>query len=262
VDPRGVGVYGYPDAGQAEVGAIGGVSVGAVGYPEPSGRPEHGSLGGGAGAIPRCKQATRGGYGARPVEARTTGYYRYAGVPTDVVHADQAMVSGRVDWTGQATATGYRGPGGQVGQTVPSGRRAGTDTAIVAGSNDDTASRTPSVWVGVKPAKLYTGVGTSYMDAGTTGILLPAYLGQPTQLRPAAPIQLASGQFYHPLVYNIGAGTAPAPNWNHPVESLVQAPQGQATGVPPNASAQGWEAGFIPKARERGHRSDSLERIS
>jgi len=44
VDPRGVGVYGYPDAGQAEVGAVGGVPVGAVGYPEPSGRPEQGSL--------------------------------------------------------------------------------------------------------------------------------------------------------------------------------------------------------------------------
>jgi len=51
MDPRGVGVYGYPDAGQAEVGAIGGVPVGAAGYPEPSGHPEQGSLGGGAGRI-------------------------------------------------------------------------------------------------------------------------------------------------------------------------------------------------------------------
>jgi len=45
MDPRGIGVYGYPDAGYTEVGAIGGVPVGAIGYPEPSGRPEQGSLG-------------------------------------------------------------------------------------------------------------------------------------------------------------------------------------------------------------------------
>jgi len=121
VDPRGVGVYGYPDARQAEVGAIGGVPVGAVGYLEPSGRPEQASLGGGLDAIPRCKPATGGGYGARPVEARTIGYYVYPSVPTDVVHADQAMVSGRVDWAGQTTAAGYCKPVGQVGQTVPDG---------------------------------------------------------------------------------------------------------------------------------------------
>jgi len=45
VDPRGVRVYGYPDAGHAEVGAIGGVRVGAIGYLEPSKRPEQGCLG-------------------------------------------------------------------------------------------------------------------------------------------------------------------------------------------------------------------------
>jgi len=33
------------------------------------------------------------------------------------------------------------------------------------------------------------------------------------------------------------------------MESWVRAPQGQPTGVPPNAAAQGWEAGFIPEAR-------------
>jgi len=32
VDPRGVGVYGYPDAGQAKVGAIGGVPVPVTGF--------------------------------------------------------------------------------------------------------------------------------------------------------------------------------------------------------------------------------------
>jgi len=196
--------------------------------------------------VPRCEPVTREGYGARPREARTTEYYGYTGVPTDVVHADQAMVSGRVGWTGQAMATRYHEPGGPVEPTVPDGRRAGIDTARVAGSNVDTASRTPSVWAGIEPAKLYTGVGTSYMDAGTAGILQPAYLGQPIQLRPAAPTQLASGQFYHPLVFDPGAGTAPAPNCL--VESLVRAPQGQPMGVPPNTSAQGWEVGFIPEA--------------
>jgi len=58
IDPRGVGVYGYPDAGQAEVGAIGGVPVGAIRYPEPSGCPEQGSLGERAGAVPHCEPVT------------------------------------------------------------------------------------------------------------------------------------------------------------------------------------------------------------
>jgi len=76
------------------------------------------------------------------------------GVPTDVVHADQAMVSGCVGWTGQAIATEHCEPGGHVELTAPDGRRAGIDAARVAGSNVDTASWTPSVWVGVEPAKL------------------------------------------------------------------------------------------------------------
>jgi len=37
MDPRGVGTYGYPGAGHAEVGAIGGIPVKTVGIPEPSG---------------------------------------------------------------------------------------------------------------------------------------------------------------------------------------------------------------------------------
>ena len=114
---------------------------------------------------------TGGGYGAWPKEARTIGYYGYVGVPTDVVHADQAMVSGHVGWTGQSTATGYREPGGRVEPAVPDGRRTGLNMARVAGSNVDTASQTPSLWAGVEPAKLYTGVGTSYLDAGATGVL-------------------------------------------------------------------------------------------
>jgi len=62
--PMGVGVYGYPDVGQAELGAIGGVPDGAVGYLGPSGYPVQGSLGGGAGAVPHYEQVTGGGYGA------------------------------------------------------------------------------------------------------------------------------------------------------------------------------------------------------
>jgi len=237
VDPRGVWVYGYPDARQAKVGAIGGVPVAAVGYLESSGRPEQGSLGERAGVLPCCKPDTGGGFGARPKEARTTRYYGYIGVPTDVVSANQAMDSRCVSWTGQASATGYRESGGHVEPTAPDGRRAGIDAARVAGSNVDTASRTLSVWVGVELAKQYTGVGTSCLDACIAGIPQPAYLGQPIQLRPAAPTQLAGGQICHPLVFDPGAGTASAPNWNHSVESWVRAPQGQPTGVPPNASA-------------------------
>jgi len=220
VDPQGVGVYSYPDAGEAEVGAVGGVPDGAVGYLGPSGRPEQGSLGGGAGAVPCYEQATGGGYGVRPKEARTTGYYGYTSVPADVVRADQAMDSGHVGWTSQTTTAVYSRPGEPVGQTAPDGRRAAADTARVAGTNVDISRRTPSVWAGVEPAKLYTCVGHSYLDAGATGILQPAYLGQLTQLRPAA-MQLANGQFYQPLVYDPSAGMVPAPYWNRPVESWV-----------------------------------------
>jgi len=42
-DPSGVGMYGYPDTGYAEVGAVGGVPDGAVGYLGPSGRSMQGS---------------------------------------------------------------------------------------------------------------------------------------------------------------------------------------------------------------------------
>jgi len=38
-NPRGVGMYGYPDAGHTEIGAVGGIPVRAVGYPEPSRHP-------------------------------------------------------------------------------------------------------------------------------------------------------------------------------------------------------------------------------
>ena len=51
-DPSGVGMYGFPGTGYAEVGAVGGVPNGAVGYMGPSGRSVQDSLGGGAGAVP------------------------------------------------------------------------------------------------------------------------------------------------------------------------------------------------------------------
>ena len=60
IDPRGVGIYGYPDAGYVKIGAVGGVPVGAVGYLEPSGRPEQGSLGERTGAVLHCEQVTMG----------------------------------------------------------------------------------------------------------------------------------------------------------------------------------------------------------
>jgi len=159
------------------------------------------------------------------------------------------MVSGRVGRMSQTTTAGYSRPSEPVGQTVPDGRQADADTARVAGTNVDTVSQTLSIWAGVEPATVYIGVGQPYLDAGTAGILQPAYLGQPTLLRPAAPIQLANGQFYQPLVFDPGVGTAPALYWNRPVESCVRAPQGQLMGVPPNASASGGEAGFTPEAR-------------
>jgi len=256
------------------MGAVGAVHVGAVGYPEHSGtvfripngsnmnctgNPGQGSLGEGAGAVPCCEQATGGGYGARPKEARTTGYYGYTGVPTDVVRANQAMVSGRVGWTGQTTAAGHGVSSGQLGQIVPDGRHTGVDTTRVAGSTIDTVSRTPSFWAGFKPAKLYTGVGQPVWGAGTAAVLQPAYHGQPIQLRPAAPMQYMDNYTHQPLVMDPGAGMAPAPIWNRPVESWVRGPPGQLSGVPCNAIAQGWETGFIPEAWEHGQYLDSPE---
>jgi len=85
IDPRGLGVNGYPDAGCTEIGAVGEVPIGAAGYPEPGERPEQGSLGERTGAVPCCKQVTVGGYGARPKEARTTRYYGQVRlVPPDI----------------------------------------------------------------------------------------------------------------------------------------------------------------------------------
>ena len=246
-DPSGVGMYGFPGTGYAEVGAVGGIPDGAVGYMGPGGRSVSGSLGGGAGAVPHYGQATGGGYGARPREVRTSGYQS---VPVDVRRADQAMVSGRVGWTSRATTVGPSRPSESRMQTAPDGRRAGADMAGLAETNLDTSRRTPSVWAGVEPAKLNTGVGYPHLGAGAAGIPQPAYLGQPTPLRQAAPMQLANGQFYQPWVYGPGAGPAPAPYWNYPVESWVRAPQGQLVGIPPSAPVQqGWEAGFTPEAR-------------
>jgi len=144
-------MYGHPDAGYMGIGAIGGIPVGAVGYPESSGHPEQGSRGESAGAVPRCEEVTVGGYAARPRETRTTGYYGYTGVPSDIVCLGRRTCplgrSGccrRVLWTQRAAA-----------QTAPDGRHAGVDTARVAGSDVDLASRTPSIWAGVEPVKLY-----------------------------------------------------------------------------------------------------------
>jgi len=33
-------------------------------------------------------------------------------------------------------------------------------------------------------------------------------------------------------------------------------------GVPPNASVQGWEVGFMPEARERGHHLVNQEQLN
>ena len=162
----------------------------------------------------------------------------------------------------RATTVGPSRPSESRAQTAPDGRRADADTARVAGTNVDTSRWTPSVWAGVEPVKLNTGVGYPYLDTGAAGIPQTAYLGQPTQLRPAAPMQLASGQYYQPWIYGPGAGLAPAPYWHYLGESWVRAPQGQLMGVPPDALAQGWEAGFIPEARKRSHRSVNLERAS
>ena len=142
-DPRAVGMYGYPGAGYAKIGAVTGGLGGVVGNPDPNGHPELGSLSTRAGAVPRCEPVTRG-QGARPKEARTAGYQAHGSVSTDVMR-DPVVIDGRTGWTGQAAAAGY-GPGGQATPTVPDGRSAGIDTARVAGSNVDLASQTSSVW--------------------------------------------------------------------------------------------------------------------
>jgi len=117
------------------------------------------------------------GYGARPKEARTTGYYKYTVVPTDVVHSDQAMVSGRASV-------------GQVRQLLPDivspvGNSSGL--FYMAGAPALTWPESPaatstlpvgwSVWTGVEPAKLYTGVVS---DRPTQTPASPGYHNQHT----------------------------------------------------------------------------------
>jgi len=254
-------MYGHPDAGYMGIGAVGGVPVGAVGYPESSGRPEQGSQGESAGTVPQCEEVTVGSYGARPREARTTGYYGYTGVPSDIVRTDQALVDGRAGWAGQAAAAGYCGPSGRAAQTAPDGRRAGVDVARVASSDVDFASRTPSVWAGVEPVKLYPDAGQPIWNSGIAGIPHSAYPGQPIQLRPAASKPYMSGNTHLSLVVDPGVGTATAPILNRLVELWVRAPPGQLLGAPPNATAQGWEVGPGNVATSRTVRSDSRQPV-
>jgi len=142
--------------GYEEVGAVGGVPIKAVGYPEPDGHREYSGLGARTGMVLRCEQVTGGGYSAQPKEARTTGYYGYIGLPQHVVRADQATVSGRVDWASHTGTGGSRepDPDGRGEQAVDNGRCAKVDTARVAGSTVEPTSWIPSIWVGVEPAKL------------------------------------------------------------------------------------------------------------
>jgi len=210
---------------------------------EPLGiRNPAGILGERSGAVLRCEQITVGGYGAWPREARTTWYYGYMGVPTDVVRANQATVSGRVSWTGQATAARYRESSGHFERALPDGGRAGVDMARVSSSNVDTARRTPSVWVGIEPAKLYTAVGSSNCGRRHRRDIATSI---PRTADPVATSRTYStGKWLCSSSTGHGSKcrTAPAPIWNRSVESLVRAPQGQPTGTPPNASEQGWEA--------------------
>ena len=180
----------------------------------------------------------------------------------DVVRADQAMVRGRVSWTGQATAAGFRKSGGHPEQAVPDGRHTGIDMARVAGSNVDTASRTSSVWVGVELAKLYTGVGLSDLDSGIAGISQPAYLGQPIQLRPAAHTQLVSGYVCHPLVMDPGAGMAPVPTWNRSVSCGFKPHQDNQRACHPMLQRKAGRRASCLKPGECGHRLDSQERLN
>jgi len=161
-------------------------------------------------------------------------------------------------WSADASVGQVRLPPLDIASRVDGESRLFQTADTPASTQPESPAATSTLPVGHRPSgrasnrlccTTYTGVGTSYMDAGAAGILQPAYFRQPTQLRPAAPTQLVSGQFYHPLVFDPGAGMAPVPNWNRQVESWVRAPQGQPTGVPPNASASGWQAGFIPEAR-------------
>jgi len=249
IDPREVGINGYPDAVYAEIGAVGRVPIGAVGYPESDRHREHGSLGERTGAVPCCEQVTVGGSGARPKEARTTGYYWYTGVPTDIMRADQATVSGCIGWTGQAGIVGSREPDEHFGQTVQNGRRTGVDTAGVAGSVVDTTSRTPSIWAGVKLAKLHTGVRPSDSDSGIAELSQSAYLRQLNELRPVAPTQPVSSYVGYPQVMDTGAGMASVPGWNCSIGSWVRAPQVPSTSTQTNVAVRGWQAGFIPEAQ-------------
>ena len=60
-----------------------------------------------------------------------------------------------------------------------------------------------------------------------------------------------------PPSMDMGTDLVCAPSWNHSTGPWVRAPQTTMTsGLPPNASAAHWEAGFTLEARESGHWSN------
>ena len=99
-------------------------------------------------------------------------------------------------------------------------------------------------------------------DAGIAGISQPAYLGQPIQLRPAAPTQLVSGYVRHPLAMDPSAGR-PLRRSGIVLWSRWFAPHkdNQRARHPMLQSRAGRHDSCL-KPRECGHRLDNQERIN
>jgi len=195
------------------------------------------------------EQVTSGGSGARAKVVKSCRVPRDTWITEDIVHTDQATVSGCVGWISQTGAVGHHEPNGGFEKATCNGGRADVDLAWVAGSTAEVTRETFCIWADVEPAKLYAGVGQSDLDFSIADIMQPAYFGQENQLQAAAPTQAMSSFDSYPPPVNMGTGAVSVPSWNHLTGSWERAPHVQSTRVQLNVSAERWEAGFMLEAR-------------
>ena len=128
------------------------------------------------------------------------------------MHSDQAIVTGCVGWSSQTGAIGRHRPNRHFEQATHNGGCAEFNMARVAGTTAKVTRRTSTIWVDVKPAKVYRDARQSDSDSGIAEVMISAYFEQPSQLQPAASTQVASSFTGYPPPEDIGtqAGSAPS----------------------------------------------------
>jgi len=128
------------------------------------------------------EQVTSGGYGSRAKVVGVAEYQGYTRIPEDIVHTDQAMVSGCIIWISQTGAVGRHEPNRGSEQATCNGGCTDVDMAGVACSTAEVTRQISCIWADVEPAKLYAGVGQSDSDSSIVNIMERAYFKQPNQL--------------------------------------------------------------------------------